>query len=229
LADARLKFTGVARVRGALLDVDGTLLDSNDAHAAAYVDALRACGIEREFQELRRRIGMGSDRILPELAGVDEESELGKRITETKSALFRERYLPGLQPVRGARELVERLRAQGLKLVVASSASGDELRSLLEAARVADLLKAAVTSDDAEESKPAPDIVEAAVSRADLSRDELLMLGDTPYDVKAARAAGVGIVAVRSGGWDDEALAGALAIYDDPADLLAHLDTSPFA
>ncbi len=219
----------MTRVAGVLLDVDGTLLDSNDAHARAYVEALRACGIQRSFEEVRQLIGMGGDRVLPKLAGVDEESELGQRIGTNKRAIFRERYLPGLLPVRGARQLLEHLRQRGLKLVVASSASGSELHGLLEAARVDDLIEAATASDDADESKPAPDIVEAAVRRSGLPEDQLIMIGDTPYDVEAARGAGVGVIALRSGGWADKALAGALAIYDDPRDLLTHIESSPLA
>ena len=212
-----------------LLDVDGTLLDSNEAHARAYVEALRACGIERSYEEVRRLIGMGGDRILPKLAEVDDESELGQRITAKKRAIFRERYLPDLLPVRGARQLLEHLRERDLKLTVASSASKDELHALLEAAGVDDLIEGATGSDDADESKPAPDIVEAAVRRSGLAEDQLLMIGDTPYDVEAARRAGVGVIAVRSEGWADGALAGALAIYDDPEDLLMHIVSSPLA
>jgi HAD superfamily hydrolase (TIGR01509 family) len=219
----------VKRIAGVLLDVDGTLLDSNDAHAMAYVDALRAHGVERGFAEVRKLIGMGSDRILPKLADVDAESELGKAISDQKRSTFRERYLSGLRPTRGARQLVQHLGARGLKLVVASSASGDELNQLLEAAQVADLLEAAVSSDDAEASKPAPDIVEAAVRRSGLAKERLIMLGDTPYDVEAALRAGIRIIALRSGGWDDRALAGAVSIHDDPASLLDQIESSPLA
>jgi HAD superfamily hydrolase (TIGR01549 family) len=226
---SRPRFDHVGRVTGVLLDVDGTLLDSNDAHAMAYVDALRAHDIQQSFERVRRMIGMGSDRILPILAEVEEDSDLGCRIQERKRAAFRERYLSGLKPVRGARELVEHLRARRLKLVVASSAGEEELGMLLKAANVDDLIEHATSSDDAEESKPAPDIVEAAVQRAGLPKEKLVMIGDTPYDIESARKAGVGIIAVRSGGWDDRDLGGALAVYDDPADLLAHIASSPLA
>jgi HAD superfamily hydrolase (TIGR01509 family) len=226
---SRPRFGHVGRVTGVLLDVDGTLLDSNDAHAMAYVEALRAHGIEQSFERVRRMIGMGSDRILPTLAGVEEDSDLGRQIQEKKRAGFRDRYLPGLKPVRGARDLLEHLRARGLTLVVASSAGAEELHMLLKAANVDDLIEQKTSSDDAEESKPAPDIVEAAVQRSHLPKQKLVMIGDTPYDIEAARKAGVGIIAVRSGGWDDRDLAGALATYDDPADLLAHIDSSPLA
>ena len=226
---SRLRFDHVGRITGVLLDVDGTLLDSNEAHAMAYLEALRAHGIEQSFERVRRMIGMGSDRILPILAGVDADSDLGRRITETKRAVFRERYLPGLKPVRGARELLEELRARSLKLVVASSAGAEELHMLLKAASVDDLIEHATSADDAEESKPAPDIVEAAVRQSGLPKEKLVMTGDTPYDIEAARKAGVGIIALRSGGWDDRDLAGAMAIYNDPLDLLAHIESSPLA
>ena len=115
-----------------------------------------------------------------------------------------------------------------MQLVVATSASADDMAALLEAAGVADLIEAKASSADAEESKPAPDIVEAALANAGVPADDAVMLGDTPYDVKAANRAGVRCVALRSGGWDDEALSDAAAIYDDTADLLAHYDQSPF-
>ncbi|HYJ80259.1 MAG TPA: HAD family hydrolase, partial [Longimicrobiaceae bacterium] len=128
-----------------------------------------------------------------------------------------------------ARELLERMRADGLTLVVATSASKDDLGALLKAAGVEDLIDASSTSSDAEESKPDPDIVQAALDAAGCDPGEAVMLGDTPYDIEAASRAGVGCVALRCGGWwSDEDLAGATAVYDDPADLLARYEDSPF-
>jgi HAD superfamily hydrolase (TIGR01509 family) len=215
-------------LRGVLLDVDGTLLDSNDAHAQSWVDALAEHGIARPFEQLRRLIGMGSDRLLPAI-GIDEPSELAQALQATRSQIFQREYLPKLQPFASARALVERMREQGWSLVVASSASKDELGGLLERAGVADLLELRTSADDAESSKPAPDIVEAAVSLSGHAADEVLLLGDTPYDVAAGTRAGVGVVAVRCGGWADQDLNGAIAIYDDPAALLREFATSPFA
>lgn len=219
----------MTRIAGVLLDVDGTLVDSNDAHARAYVEALRGSGIECGFEQVRRLIGMGGDKLLPEVAGIEADSDIGRRISEAKRTILRERYLPELGPVRGARPLLLHLRARKLKRVVASSASGEELEQLLRAANVEDLVEGAATADDAEESKPDPDIVHAAIDRAKLPREALVLIGDTPYDVEAARRAGVGVIALRSGGWGDADLEGSLAIYDDPADLLGHFDSSPFA
>lgn len=215
--------------RAALLDVDGTLLDSNDAHARAWVDALGEVGIAVERERVRPLIGMGGDKLMPEVADLDPESEEGKRISARRSEIFRDRYLPKLQALPGARALLERLRADGFRLVVATSAKREELDGLLKAAGVADLVDAATTSDDAEASKPDPDIVVAALGKAGVPPHRAFMLGDTPYDVEAATKASVGIVALRSGGWKDQDLRGALAVYDTPADLLASYEKSPFS
>jgi HAD superfamily hydrolase (TIGR01509 family) len=206
-------------VKAVILDVDGTLIDSNDAHAQAWVDVGKEFGYEITFERVRSLIGMGGDHVLPELTGLEEESEQGKRILDRRGEIFRKRYLPSLAPFPYARELLERIDSDGYRMIVASSASKDDLHGLLEQAGVADLLDGATSSDDAEKSKPAPDIVEAALERAGCAPDEALMIGDTPYDVKAATHAGVRTLALRCGGWDDEHLAGAVQIFDAPAEL----------
>jgi HAD superfamily hydrolase (TIGR01509 family) len=170
---------------------------------------------------------MGGDKLLPEISGMEEESPEGKRAGERRGQIFKEKYLPSIKPLPGARELLKRLREDGLKLVVASSAKKDELDPLLEIAGASDLIEGKTSSDDAENSKPDPDIVEAALEKAALSPDEVVMLGDTPYDIESAGKAGVEVIALRSGGWEDEDLSGAVAIYQDPADLLARYDESP--
>jgi phosphoglycolate phosphatase-like HAD superfamily hydrolase len=121
------------------------------------------------------------------------------------------------------------MRGEGLALAVASSAQEDELRPLLRIADAEDLMEAAASGSDAERSKPDPDIVAAALRRAGCAAAEAVMVGDTPYDVEAAARAGLAAIGFRSGGWGDEALAGALAVYDGPADLLARFDGSPLA
>ncbi|MOA09857.1 (S)-2-haloacid dehalogenase 4A [compost metagenome] len=131
------------------------------------------------------------------------------------------------KPFPRVRELLDRLKAAGFKLVVASSAGEDELEALLRVAGAAELTPSATSSDDAERSKPDPDIVEAAVERAGYPIEQVLLIGDTPYDIEAAMRTGVGVIALRCGGWDDEALERAVAIYDDAADLLSHFENSP--
>ncbi|MDB4948922.1 MAG: hydrolase, haloacid dehalogenase-like family [Gemmatimonadetes bacterium] len=219
----------MSRPRAAILDVDGTLIDSNDAHAAAWVDAGREAGHEIAFDRVRRLIGKGGDKVLPELTGIQEDSPEGKRITERRGEIFRTRYLPELRPFPHARALLLRMKADGLALVVASSASSEDLGLLLDQAGVHDLIEEKTSSSDADESKPDPDIVQAALAGARVRPGEAVMLGDTPYDVESAGRAGVRCVALRCGGWDDAGLEGAVAIYDDPADLLRRYDESPFA
>lgn len=209
-----------------LLDIDGTLIDSNDEHAWAWVDVCEEFGFPCEFEQVRSMIGMGGDKVLPELTGLEEGTPEGERIVERRGEIFRTNYAPTLQPFEGVRELLERMQADGYKLVVATSAGEDDLDILLEQAGVADLIDRATTSDDAEESKPAPDIVEAALKKAKAKPEEAVMIGDTPYDVSAATKAGVRIVALRCGGWEDEELKGALEIHDDAAELLSRYSES---
>ncbi len=214
--------------RVVLLDVDGTLIDSNDAHAQAWVDTGREFGYDVAFDKVRWLVGMGGDKVLPELTGLTEQSAKGAAILQRRGEIFRATYLPRLQPFDKARELLLRMQADGYQLVVATSASAEDLEALLKQAGLDDVIGAATSSDDAAESKPAPDIVHAALRKAHAQPDEALMLGDTPYDVGAARNAGVDIVALRCGGWPDEELTGAIALYDDPADLSGHYSTSVF-
>ncbi|HJT76240.1 MAG TPA: HAD family hydrolase [Gemmataceae bacterium] len=217
----------MARVRGVILDVDGTLVVSNDAHARAWVEALAEHGVEVDYERVRRLIGMGGDKLLPKVSGIRADSPEGQAITRRRQTIFLERYLPHLRPTPGAPELLQFLRDRGFRLSVASSAKQDELKPLLEICGGERLIEDKTSSDDADRSKPDPDIVGAALKKLGLPKDEVLMLGDTPYDVEAARRAGLAILAVRCGGWGDTDLAGALAVYDDPADLLAHFGASP--
>jgi HAD superfamily hydrolase (TIGR01509 family) len=214
-------------VRAVLLDVDGTLIDSNDAHANAWVDVGVEFGHDIRFDEVRWLIGMGGDKVLPKLTGLEEDSEEGSRVKERRSEIFRERYLPKLGAFPDAVQLVERLRDDGRTLVVATSASEEDLRPMLEQVGLEWLVEDATNSDDADESKPAPDIVEAALEKSGADAAHAVMIGDTPYDIEAARRAGVRIIALRCGGWRDEDLKDAAEIYDAPADLLAKYDSSP--
>jgi phosphoglycolate phosphatase-like HAD superfamily hydrolase len=217
----------LSKIRYIILDIDGTLVDSNDAHARAWVEAFAEHGIKIAFEDVRRLIGMGGDKLLPKVSGIPEESPLGKAIGRRRGEIFKTRYLPHIKAFPCARELLLRCRKDGLHLVVASSAKEEELKPLLEIAGAADLIEEKASSDDADKSKPDPDIVQAALDGAGFSAAEAVMLGDTPYDIEAATRAGVRVIAFRSGGWNDAELAGALAIYDGPADLLAHYAESP--
>jgi len=215
-------------LRTVLLDIDGTLIDSNDAHARAWVDSLRDHGYVIPFEEVRPLIGMGGDKMLPILTGLDPDSGEAKRMTETRSQLFLKRELPTLRPTKGARALLEHLTSIGLELVVATSSQPNEVQALLEQAGVADLIQLASSAGDSERSKPDPDIVKAALRMSGSLAAQSVMVGDTPYDIEAAARAKVPSIALRCGGWwGDAALSGATAIYDDPAELLVRFEESP--
>jgi HAD superfamily hydrolase (TIGR01509 family) len=213
-------------LRGVIFDVDGTLVDSNDAHAQSWVDTFAEAGYNVPFDVVRPLIGMGGDKLLPKAVGIAVDSDEGKRLTRRRSEIFRKKYLPRLKPLAGSRALLLRVRKDNLKPFVATSAKDEELEGLLKAAQVADLMEEKATASDAKRSKPDPDIVAAAVKESELPPSDLVMIGDTPYDVEAAIKAGVRVIAFRSGGWKDPDLRGAVEIYDGPADLLDHYDTS---
>lgn len=214
-------------LRAVILDVDGTLVDSNAAHAESWADVFRAFGYAVTADQIRPLIGMGSDELMPRAIGVERNSTLGQAMNARRKQIFLERYLPTLKPLPGARQLLERMRAQDLFLVVATSAEAEELHSLLAVAEVEDLVQAISDAKADVPSKPAPDLVLEALRRADVGPDEALMLGDTPYDLAAATRAGVRLIGVRSGGWDAAGLEGAIALYEHPLDLLERYDSSP--
>jgi HAD superfamily hydrolase (TIGR01549 family) len=216
-------------LRGVIFDIDGTLVDSNEAHARSWVDTLQEIGYDVPFDVIWPMVGMGGDKLLPSATGIEADSELGEELAARRWEVFENKYLPYLRPTAGARDLVQRLKDDGFRLIVATSAKGSEVDALLEAANVADLFQLKTSSSDAKESKPDPDIVQAAVRTSRMKPEHLIMLGDTPYDVQASIGANVNLVALLSGGWTELELSGATAIYDDPADLLRWYDMSPFA
>jgi HAD superfamily hydrolase (TIGR01509 family) len=205
-----------------LFDIDGTLIDSNAAHAQTWAQALSEHSFPCEASRVRPFVGMGGDKLLPAVAGIAADSPQGQAINRRKKALFSER-LPQLAPTRGGRLLVSYLRKAKKRVIVATSADDREMQALLDRAGVADLIPRRTSKDDAAHSKPDPDIVAAALAQAGSRRANAVMIGDTPYDIEAARRAGIRSIALRSGGyWSDAELAGAVAIFDDPAGLLAY-------
>jgi HAD superfamily hydrolase (TIGR01509 family) len=212
-----------------ILDVDGTLVDSNDAHARAWVDAFAEGGMAVSFEQVRRAIGMGGDKLVPHVAGISEDSPQGRRISDRRGDIFKSRYLPHLRPFPRVRELIEQFARDGFTIVVASSAKKEELRPLLDIAGVTDLIEARTSSDDADESKPDPDIVVAALKQSGVSAATAIMLGDTPYDVEAAQRAGIRAVALECGGWRRDDLRGAVEVYASAAHVLERYERSVFA
>jgi phosphoglycolate phosphatase-like HAD superfamily hydrolase len=217
-------------MRGVILDIDGTLIDSNRAHAESWQRALADEGLRFPVDQIQKLIGMGGDKLLPTLTGIREDSERGKKISRHRGEIFRTEYLPRLKVFPKAKELLRKMRASGLKLSVATSGNREDFEALLKNTGLdQEIPGPKVTKEQARETKPEPDSVEMALDELELPPAEVLMLGDTPYDIHAAKMARVKTVALRCGGWSDDGLQGAIAIYDDPADLLAHWDESPFA
>ncbi|MHB1556462.1 MAG: HAD family hydrolase [Isosphaeraceae bacterium] len=213
-----------------IFDIDGTLIDSVDLHAEAWRVALGHFGHDRPFDRVRAQIGKGGDLLMADLLPKDEVRRRGEEIERFRLDLFRREYLPRVRPFPKVRELFERILADGRRIALASSARQEELARYKEIAGVADLLHAETSSDDAERSKPHPDIFEAALDRLKgLAADRVIAVGNTPYDGQAAGKAGLRTVGMLCGGWPEDALrrAGCVAIYRDPVDLLSRDDDSP--
>ncbi len=210
-----------------LFDLDGTLVDTNYAHVLAWSRAIRQEGHPVTMAAVHRHIGMGSDQLLDALVpGRDRGRD------DVLTAAHTEHYagfIGLIQPLPGARELVREVARRGAQVVLATSAPADELRALREALDVDDHLSVVTSSADAETSKPAPDIVEIALERSGVDPANAVMVGDTRWDVLAAARAGIACVTLLTGGIGRDELreAGAVAVYDAPDDLLAHLDATP--
>jgi HAD superfamily hydrolase (TIGR01509 family) len=210
--------------RAVIFDVDGTLIDSNDYHARAWQETFARYEIETTVEEVRAQIGKGGDQLLPVFVPKEMIERVGEQMKGERTAYFKEKYLPLVRPFPKVRELFERLKADGVEAVLASSGKEEEVEEYKKIAGIADLLDDHTSSDDAEKSKPHPDIFLAAVEKlGNPDRSRVVVVGDTPYDAEAATKAGLRIVGVLCGGWGADELrkAGCSAVYRDPADLLA--------
>lgn len=216
------------RVQAVLVDLDGTLVDSNDAHAKAWVEVLTDRGFRARLPDVRPLIGMGGELLLQKLTGIDPNDPRSKLIRDERGRVFRERHLGEIEPQPGARELVAKLHERGFTLIVATSSAEDDVRPLLEIAGITELIDGFTTADDVAAAKPAPDVLRAALEKAKCNPDHAVLIGDTPYDVAAAREADVAMIALRCGGWGDADLDGAVEVFDDPADLLRNWMQTPF-
>jgi HAD superfamily hydrolase (TIGR01509 family) len=210
-----------------IFDVDGTLIDSVDAHAHSWVETLAEFGHRVDFAAMRHEIGKGGDQLMRTFLS-DEEIELrGEAIEKARKERFRAHYLDKIRGFPKTRELFQRILSEGKKIVLASSAAGEELRIFKEKARIADLIEEETSRDDAEKSKPHPDIFEEALKKLPgIEPREAIVVGDTPWDAIASRRAGLRIIGVLCGGFPEEELRrnGCMAIYRDPADLLERYD-----
>lgn len=218
-------------LRAVIFDVDGTLVDSNDLHARAWQEAFAHFGIDMPFDRVRSQIGKGADQLIPSLLPADSANKLCDSLSEYRSKLFKEKYLNQVRGFPGTRDLFERILNDQRKIALASSANQEELTRLKQAASIEDLIDTQTSADDADKSKPHPDIVESALQRLKVHADESVMIGDTPYDAIAASRLHVRTIGVLCGGFPEADLrqAGCIEIYKDPADLLAKYERSALA
>jgi HAD superfamily hydrolase (TIGR01549 family) len=213
--------------RAALLDVDGTLIDSNYHHALAWYRAFRQHGIVLPVWRLHRHVGMGGDQFVPALVGEDVDEEKGDDIRAARGEAYAQ-LIGEVEPLEGARDLIVDLKERGFTTLLASSSPQDELDRYLDLLDARELADGWTTDDDVEATKPEPDLVRAALEKA--GADDAVMIGDTRWDVEAARKAGVETVTVITGGFSAQELeeAGAVAVYDSVEELRLHLDRPPF-
>jgi HAD superfamily hydrolase (TIGR01509 family) len=209
----------------AILDVDGTLVDTNYHHAIAWYRAFRQHGIVLPLWRIHRHIGMGGDQLVAALAGDGTEEREGDDIRAAETALYLA-LIEEVEPFRDARELIVDLRSRGATVILASSAKADEIDHYLDLLDARDVADAWTTSADVEATKPAPDLVAAALAKAEAEPDAAVMIGDTPWDCAAAEQAGVPTDAVRTGGFSEQELqdAGARTVYESVSELRADLD-----
>jgi HAD superfamily hydrolase (TIGR01549 family) len=215
-------------IEAVVFDVDGTLVDTVDQHAAAWLRAFAHFGHEIDFAAIRSQIGKGGDQLMPVFLPKEEVEQRGNEIEEYRKDLFKREYLPHVRGFPKVRDLFKRILADGKRVALASSAKGDELMAYKKAAGIIDLVDEETSSDDAERSKPHPDIFEAALARLKLRPRCAIVVGDSPYDAEAAGKAGMKTIGVLCGGFPEADLrkAGAAQIFRDPADLLANYEGS---
>jgi len=215
------------RVRGVLFDVDGTLVDTNYIHAVCWWEAFRQHGHAVPMARIHRAIGMGSDKLIGHVLGDDHDPDEDTELSDAHTILYRP-YWERLAPLPGAADLLRACAKQGLRVVLASSAKESELAALRRALDADDVIHSATSGSDAEATKPDPDIVAIALEKADLRAADVVFVGDSVWDVRAAGKLDIPCLAVTCGGTSAAELtdAGAVAVYDDPAALLAALPRS---
>ena len=209
----------------AILDIDGTLVDTNYHHAIAWFRAFRQHGIVLPIWRIHRHIGMGGDQLIGALTDERFEEREGDSIRAAEKVLYME-LIGEVEPMQGARQLLEEIKRRGHSVVLASSAKADEVEHYVELLDARTIADAWTTSADVEQTKPQPDLVNSALQKAGAEAKEAVMVGDTPWDVQAAKSARVPTIAVRTGGFGQDELedAGAAAVFESVAELLERLD-----
>lgn len=219
-------------IKAVIFDIDGTLVDSVDLHAHAWQETFKHFGKEIPYEQVRHQIGKGGDQLMPVFFSQEELDEKGSEMEKYRGELFQRDYLPRVRAFPRVRELFEKIKDDELRLALASSAKEEELAAYKKIARIEDLVEEETSADDADKSKPHPDIFEAALDRlGDVLPREAIVVGDTPYDAEAAGKINLRTLGVLSGGFPEAELraAGCIEIYQGPADLLARYEESLIA
>ena len=207
-----------------LLDIDGTLVDSNDKHADCWVEAFAHFGKQVEWKTIRSQIGKGGDLLVPDTLNAREMRELGEPLKKYRGELWKDRYMESVQPFAGAIDAIRAIHARGVRVALASSSNPDEVEYYVGLLGVGDLLEGTTSKEDAEFSKPSPEIFQAALERVKSDPARTFAVGDTPYDILAAHRVPVPVIAVRCGGFPEETLAKAEYVFDDLAHMTRELD-----
>jgi HAD superfamily hydrolase (TIGR01549 family) len=219
-------------IEAVIFDVDGTIVDSVDLHAKAWQEAFAKFGKKISVSQIRRQIGKGADQLLPVFLSQQELNEFGKDLDDYRRDVFKKEYLPLVKGFPKVRELLQRIKRDRKRIALASSATAEELEIYKQVTKITDLIESETSSQDADKSKPHPDIFEAALRQLPgITLDQVIVIGDTPYDAEAAAKANLQTIGLLCGGWKERDLlqAGCVATYKNPADLLARYDKSPLA
>jgi len=225
-------------IEAVVFDIDGTLVDTVDFHAQSWERTFQHFGHQIPYEQIRTQIGKGSDKLMPVFFSVeelnksddDQSSTQGERMRDYRRELYKREYHPHIKAFPQVRELFLRIKADGKRIALASSATKDDLAIYRQILNVEDLVDAATTTTEVESSKPDPDIFSVTLDKlGNIAPDHVIVVGDTPYDAEAASKANLRTIGVLSGGFSEKNLrqAGCIAIYQSIADLLAHYDESP--
>lgn len=218
-------------VEAILCDIDGTLVQSNWLHAAAWKDAFGLAGVDLDIETIRRQIGKGGDELIPIFLPFWRRRILEEPLQAYRKFIFQTQYLEQVHPFPRTRELFHRMKKSGIRTALASSAHKDELETYKAIARISDLVDVSITADDVDRAKPHPDVFEAALRQLRAKPSNVLALGDTPWDAESAGKIGVRTIGVTTGGWTVKELydAGCIEVYKDVSDLLENFERSAFA
>jgi HAD superfamily hydrolase (TIGR01509 family) len=214
-----------------LSDIDGTLVDSNALHAEAWRRTFEHFGIQVGLDEAWSQIGKGGDKLIPVFVKEADRDRLGKQIEALRKDIFHRDYMPRIVSFPKSRELLAKVKANGTRIVLATSSEKEDVATYKRIVGMEDLVDETASGSDAKESKPEPDVFAAALDKIGLRADQAIALGDTPYDARAAGKIGIRVIGLTCGGWkrDDLREAGCIEVYQDPADLLLHFADSPLA